>query len=74
MRFLIVLSMLLTAQIAWAHKPSDSYLDLQPHGNVIEARWNIALRDLEIAVGLDANGDRAITWGELRAAQSAVEN
>jgi hydrogenase/urease accessory protein HupE len=74
MRILIALSMLFTAQFAWAHKPSDSYLDLRPHGNVVEARWNIALRDLEIAVGLDANGDRAITWGELRDARAAIEN
>ena len=27
----------------------------------------LALRDLDIAIGLDADGDGAITWGELRA-------
>jgi hypothetical protein len=31
------------------------------------------LRDLEYAVGLDANGDGAITWGELKAKQADVD-
>jgi hydrogenase/urease accessory protein HupE len=48
-------------------------LDMRPRGNVIEVKWNIALRDLEIALGLDRNGDRAISWGELRAQQAEIE-
>ena len=57
-----------------AHKPSDSYLTLsQPlQGTAMEGQWDIALRDLEHAVGLDGNADGAITWGELRARADAI--
>ena len=48
-------------------KPSDSYLALRIDGPRIEGQWDIALRDLDFAVGLDANADGEITWGELRA-------
>jgi len=57
---------------AWAHKASDSYLTLAVEGRSIEGQWDIALRDLELALGLDADGDGAITWGELRARHPAV--
>ena len=55
--------------VAQAHKPSDSYLTLsQPsQGVAIDGQWDIALRDLQHAIGLDTNGDGAITWGELKA-------
>src|ERR1044071_6348027 len=52
---------------AWAHKPSDSYLSLRDEGAQIVGRWDISLRDLEYVIGLDADGDGAITWGALRA-------
>lgn len=64
----------LWAITAQAHKPSDSYLQLsQPgQGTMLEGQWDIALRDLQHAVGLDANGDGAITWGELKARERTV--
>jgi HupE / UreJ protein len=55
-----------------AHKPSDSYLKLAVQGNQIQGQWDIALRDLDYAMGLDDNGDGAITWGELRAQKKEV--
>ncbi|MEO8426531.1 MAG: HupE/UreJ family protein [Verrucomicrobiota bacterium] len=58
----------------YAHKPSDSYLSLQVDNTTTIGQWDIALRDLEYAIGLDANNDGAITWGELRARQKAVED
>jgi hypothetical protein len=69
-RALVVLALLSGA--AHAHKPSDSYLSLTVDGPRIEGRWDIALRDLEFAVGLDADGDGAITWGELRARHADI--
>jgi hypothetical protein len=71
----LVLALLLLlglAPTAFAHKPSDSYLSLTPHDGGWSAHWDIALRDLEYAIGLDDNGDGAITWGEVRARESAV--
>ena len=51
---------------ALAHKPSDSYLTLTQKGRTIEGQWDIALRDLDFAIGLDADGNGEITWGEVR--------
>jgi hypothetical protein len=61
----IVLS--LSTPLAGAHKPSDSYLTLKVNGGTVAGQWDIALRDLDFALGLDANGDGDITWGEVRA-------
>ncbi len=57
---------------AWAHKPSDSYLGITVEGEALVGRWDIALRDLEHAIGLDADGDGAITWGELRTRHAEI--
>jgi len=72
MRFLLLL-LAVAAAPAHAHKPSDSYLTLYADGKTLRGQWDIALRDLEYAVGLDANGDGTITWGELKAKQADVD-
>ena len=41
-------------------------------GRRVEGRLDIALRDLEHALGVDGDGDGAITWGELRARHQAI--
>ena len=64
---LALLALLLVAPAALAHKPSDSYLSLQTSGQQITGQWDIALRDLDYAIGIDDDQDGAITWGELRA-------
>ena len=50
-----------------AHKPSDSYLGLVLGDGKITGQWDIALRDLDYAIGIDTDNDGLITWGELRA-------
>lgn len=55
------------ATLAHAHKPSDSYLTIRAEPNGLSGQWDIALRDLDFAIGLDADGDGRITWGETRA-------
>jgi HupE / UreJ protein len=57
---------------AQAHKPSDSYLTLSVSGAHVAGRWDIALRDLDHAIGVDQDGDGTVTWGELRAARDPV--
>jgi hypothetical protein len=68
----LALLLLLASLAAEAHKPSDSYLRLGIDGAAVTGQWDIALRDLEQAIGLDADGDGAITWGELRARQPDI--
>lgn len=67
---LATVALLLAAPAAWAHKPSDAYLTLRVAGPTVEGRWDLALRDLEHAIGLDADGDGAIAWGELRSRET----
>jgi len=57
----------LATATAFAHKPSDSYLAISVEGTEVKGQWDIALRDLDFAIGLDDNGDGDITWGEVKA-------
>ena len=66
------LACLLSALPAQAHKPSYSYLSITVVDGQASGRWDIALRDLDFAIGLDADGDGAITWGELRARHAEI--
>ncbi len=65
--FLILAAAALLSVAAYAHKPSDSYLTLTVNENQIEGQWDIALRDLDFAIGLDQDGNGALSWGEIRA-------
>ncbi len=69
---LLAVLALLCSQPAHAHKASDSYLNLEVRGQQVEGRWDIALRDLEMAVGLDGNGDGELTWDEVRGRHAAI--
>ena len=70
---MVLLIGLLTAVPAQAHKSSDAYLffDQQPTRTTL--RWDIALRDLDQALPLDADGNRDLTWGEVRAAWPRID-
>jgi len=74
MRRFIVCALFLLSCSAFAHKPSDSYLTLDVAGTSVSGQWDIALRDLDFALGLDANQDGEITWGEVKAKQAAIES
>lgn len=71
-RGLLVYCWLLLCGPALAHKASDSYLRLDVQGAQVNGQWDIALRDIDFALGLDADGNGEITWGELRARHGAV--
>ena len=55
----------LAALPAWAHKPSDAHLRLSPDGAAVTGRLDVAVRDLDGALGLDGDGNGEITWAEL---------
>ena len=52
--------------IAHAHTASTAWLQLSVTNGILGGRLEIALRDLDDALGLDANDDGELTWGELR--------
>ena len=61
---------------AFAHKESDAYLNLRTdpaNDHVLKGQWDIALRDLDFAIGIDSNHDGAITWGEVQAHRAQIE-
>ena len=72
MRALFALALLFAAALAHAHKPSDSYLAIRAEGANLSGQWDIALRDLDFAIGLDDSGDGEITWGEVKAHQADI--
>jgi len=70
---LVAIALLAVAAIAEAHKASDSYLQLTAGPARLDARWDIALRDLDVAIDLDGDGDGKLTWGEVRTAWPRIE-
>jgi HupE/UreJ protein len=73
----LILSMLfLVPGVALAHKESDAYVSLRidaQHPDELRGEWDIALRDLDFALGIDSNQDGRITWGEVKAHRGAIE-
>ena len=63
---------LFATSAAFAHDPSRSLLTLSLEGDPVHGRLDVSLRDLEDAVGLDADGDAAITWGEVEARSGEI--
>jgi len=72
MRALFGLLLLVCTIPALAHKPSDSYLTLKVQGKQVTGQWDIALRDLDMAIGLDADGNGELTWDEVKARHGAI--
>jgi len=71
LRFLAVCFVWLALPVQ-AHKASDSYLVLDVQGAQVVGQWDIALRDIDFALGLDSDGNGEITWGELRQHHAAI--
>ncbi|HWO21152.1 MAG TPA: HupE/UreJ family protein, partial [Kofleriaceae bacterium] len=61
-----------SAGTALAHKPSDAHLRLAIDGARLDGRLDVAVRDLDAALTLDADGDGDVTWGELTAAAPRI--
>ncbi len=71
---LVGIGLCAVAAAAVAHKSSDSYLQIEAAPNHLDVRWDIALRDLDIALDLDTNDDGKLTWGEVEAAWPRIES
>ena len=80
---------LLLSTTALAHKGSDAYLDVQSKAmpaaaapgtspqtqdkRDYEFTLSIAIKDLDLALPVDANADGQVTWGEIKAALPQVQ-
>ncbi|HEX4895339.1 MAG TPA: HupE/UreJ family protein [Solimonas sp.] len=72
MRGLVALLLLTLMAPAQAHRPSDAEWNLELQGTTLRGHWTMALRDLEGLADLDRDGNRRLTWGELRRAEPAL--
>ena len=73
----LLLGLALNSPPASAHKESDAYLTLHTDRadlHALDGQWDIALRDLDFALGIDSNHDGQITWGEVQAHRRAIED
>jgi hypothetical protein len=70
---IVGLVLALSASSVYAHGGSDAYLSLDVRQRIIEVRWDIALRDLDYVLGLDADRGGELSWGEVRARADAIE-
>lgn len=65
--------MLAATPLAHAHRPSDAFLTFDVKERQVAGHLEIALRDLDVAAGLDGNKDSQLTWGEVRSARPRLE-
>lgn len=72
---LLAITVALLPVAANAHKVSTAYLTLtgdQDDPQLFHGTWDIALLDLDFALGLDRDGDGTVTWDELKAKHKAI--
>ncbi len=67
------LMLALASPSAFGHKASDAYLQLQLASDAASLRVDVALRDLDVALDLDGDGDGRLSWREVRSAWPAIE-
>lgn len=70
--FIVAIFIALFSSYAFAHKASDSLLTLERSGIQISGQWDIALRDLDVALGLDTDGNGDIQWSEVKARHADI--
>jgi len=73
-RCLLALALAVFGAGAQAHKASDAYLQIDVGNKALAVRWDIALRDLDVALGLDANDDGRLSWAEVRTAWPRIQS
>jgi hypothetical protein len=73
LRHCLLLLCALALHTAEAHIASNGFLSLDIEGRTLTGTIELAMRDAELAVGLDSNGDGQITWGELRSHQPELD-
>ena len=69
----LLLCGLVLAAPTLAHKGSDAYLQLKFDAAASTLRVDLALRDLDAVLDIDADADGQLTWGEIRTAWPGIE-
>jgi hypothetical protein len=72
-RIACLFALLLGATAARAHIASNGFLSATVSGDTVTGAIEVAVRDVELAVGVDANRDGKVTWGELRRNESQLD-
>jgi len=65
---------MLAGPLAQAHIASNGFLNLKVDGAQVSGAMELAIRDGELAVGLDHDGNGQVTWGELKSSQTTLQN
>ncbi|MDQ3287004.1 MAG: HupE/UreJ family protein [Pseudomonadota bacterium] len=75
MKLIAALLLMLFSAGVHAHTLSVSHLDVTvpDEGSALDVGLDIALRDISLALPLDANRDEQVTWGELVAIRPQLE-
>jgi HupE/UreJ protein len=68
------LLLILAGPLAQAHIASNGFLNLKIDGAQVSGAIELAIRDGELAVGLDHDGNGQVTWGEVKSSQKALQN
>ena len=72
-RWFLFLLVCAWAATAHAHIASNGFLTLDVEGSRVTGAIELAMRDGELAIGLDSNRDGKVTWGEVRSHQHDLE-
>jgi len=73
-RVLAAIVLLLACAPGLAHTSGSSFLALRAEDpSRVHVEWDFDVRDLQQSLQLDADGNGALTWGEIIAARSAIE-
>jgi hypothetical protein len=60
---------LMLSPVARAHIASNGFLMVQVHAQQLSGSIELAVRDVELAIGVDEDRDGKVSWGELRASE-----
>ncbi len=70
--FTITVLLLLPIKFSLAHKASDSYLKIRGGQTELTIQWEIAIKDLELLIGVDVDQNGEVTWGELKLKETEI--
>jgi hypothetical protein len=69
-----LLALMLAACSAHAHIASNGFLNIKVDDARVSGAVELAIRDAELAVGLDHDGNGKVTWAELKSSQTTLQN